>query len=55
MVVIGEITFFKAVVVKIDVFCSQIVDERHFSTMREARNFSDEVQKNGYVCIVCEM
>lgn len=55
MVVIGEITFFKAVVVKIDLFCSQIVDERHFSTMKEARQFSDEVEKGGFVCIVCEM
>lgn len=55
MLVVGEVTFFKVVVVKIDVFCSQIMDEKHFSTMKEARQFSDEVEKDGFICIVCEM
>lgn len=49
------VPFFKVVVVKIDVFESTIVDERHFKTNAEAHLYSDTMQEAGYVTIIAAM
>lgn len=49
------VPFFKVVVVKIDVFESTIVDEKHFKTNAEAHLYSDTMQEAGYVTIIAAM
>lgn len=49
------VPFFKVVVVKIDVFESTIVDEKHFRTKAEAHTYSDTMQEAGYVTIIAAM
>ncbi len=48
--------FFTVIVVKPDVFESQIVDERHFGTYEEAQLFKLRMalDYNDRVCVVCE-
>ena len=49
-------SFFKVIVVKVDVFESEIWDERHFSERREAIRFCDEMRNTpGMSAIVVEM
>ncbi len=38
--------FYKVIVMKVDVFESEIVDERHFSSSTEAAHFCDDVLNN---------
>ena len=47
--------FYKVVVLKLDVFESSIVDERHFKTNAEAHLYSDTMQEAGYVTIIAAM
>ena len=49
------VPFYKVVVVKIDVFESSIVDERHFRTNAEALTYSDNMKEAGYVTIIAAM
>lgn len=48
--------FFTVIVVKPDVFESEIVDERHFGTYEEAEWFKLRMalNYNDRVCVVCE-
>ncbi len=48
--------FFTVIVVKPDVFESQIVDERHFGTYEEAEWFKLQIALNhkDLICVVCE-
>jgi hypothetical protein len=48
--------FFTVIVVKPDIFESQIVDERHFGTYEEAQLFKLRMalDYNDRVCVVCE-
>lgn len=39
-------TYYKVIVLKIDVFESEIVDERHFPTVTEAMSFCDNVNSS---------
>lgn len=49
-------SFFTVIVVKPDIFESQIVDERHFGTYEEAMLFKLRMalDYNDRVCVVCE-
>lgn len=47
--------FFKVIVLKIDIFESCIIDERHFSTSSEAHTYSTAMTDAGYVAIVAAM
>ena len=48
--------YFKVIVVKVDVFESEIWDERHFSERSEALKFCDEMRNTpGMSAIVVEM
>lgn len=49
------VPFYKVVVVKIDVFESTIIDERHFRTSIEANTFADTMKEAGYVTIIAAM
>ena len=48
--------FFTVIVVKPDVFESEIVDERHFGTYEEAEWFKLRMALNhrDLICVVCE-
>ena len=48
--------FFTVIVIKPDVFESQIVDERHFGTYEEANWFvlNTALNHNDLICVVCE-
>ena len=49
------VPFFKDVVLKLDVFESSIVDERHFKTNAEAHLYADTMKEAGYVTIIAAM
>ena len=49
------VPFFKVVVVKIDVFESSIVDERHFRTNAEAHTYADTMREAGYITVIVAM
>lgn len=57
MLIIRAVTFFKAIVIKVDLFGSEIIDEKHFPTLEEANRFTDCVMSNNsnIVCAVCRM
>lgn len=57
MIVIETVTFYKAIVIEIDLFESRIIDERHFRTKEEAEQFQIEIvlNHNNMVCIVYQM
>lgn len=48
----GYTSFFKVVVVKIDVLESLIIDERHFSSDTEAQKFARSMNEAGYATIL---
>jgi len=57
MLVVEYVEFFKAIVVKPDIFGSKIVDEKHFQTKEDAERFKlDIIQShNDLLCVVCKM
>ena len=56
VITVGTVTFYKAIVIKPDIFYSEIVDERHFQTAEEAELFKREVTADtGLLCTVCQM
>lgn len=61
VLLVGEVrevkTFYKAIVIKPDLFASAIVDEKHFSTMEQAQEFKEWVTSGSddLMCIVYQM
>ena len=49
------VPFYTVVVLKIDVFESVIVDERHFANAPEALLYSDTMKEAGYITVVAQM
>ena len=49
------VAFYTVVVLKIDVFESVIVDERHFSNTSEALAYADTMKETGYIPVVAQM
>ena len=49
------VPFYKVIVVKIDIFESSIIDERHFKDREEANVYSDTMKDAGYVTIIATM
>ena len=47
--------FYKVVVLKLDVFESVIVDERHFRTNAEAHAYADTMSEAGYITVIAAM
>ncbi len=47
--------FYKVIVIKIEVFDSKIVDERHFSTLESAESYANTVTDDSSVVIVATM
>ncbi|MBR6328178.1 MAG: hypothetical protein IKR68_00855 [Lachnospiraceae bacterium] len=48
--------FYKVIVVKVDIFDSEIVDERHFSEPAEAMRFCDDMKQTpGISALLIEM
>lgn len=47
--------FYKVVVLKVDVFESAIVDERHFGSSSEAHAFADTMRQVGYITVIATM
>lgn len=52
---VTERSFYKVVVLKIDVFESSIVDERHFPTKRQAEEFVGKLNEADCMGIVVGM
>lgn len=57
MLVVEYVEFFKAIVVKPDIFGSKIVDEKHFQTKEDAERFKLDIMqsRNDLLCVVCKM
>lgn len=49
------VPFFKVLVLKIDVFESSVIDERHFSNDSEAMSYANTMNDMGYLPIVLQM
>ncbi len=58
MMLVAEKPYFKAIVIKVGLFCSEIVDERHFSTEKEAQDFKVVTETyfgDDMICVICKM
>lgn len=57
MIIIEYATFFKVLVIRPDIFGSEIVDEQHFSTQQQAEQFKQDTlhKYNDVICVVCQM
>ena len=49
------VPFYKVVVLKLSVFESSIIDERHFKTNAEAYTYADTMREAGYVAVIATM
>ena len=49
------VPFYTVVVLKIDVFESIIIDERHFANAPEALGYADTMKESGYIPVVSQM
>ena len=49
------VPFYTVIVLKIDVFESAIVDERHFANASEALAYADTMKDAGYIPVVAQM
>lgn len=49
------VPFYTVVVLKIDVFESVIVDERHFGKAPEALVYADTMKESGYITVIAQM
>ena len=49
------VPFYTVVVLKIDVFESIIIDERHFANAPEALAYADTMKAAGYISVVAQM
>ena len=49
------VPFYTVVVLKIDVFESIIIDERHFANAPEALVYADTMKEDGYITVVAQM
>ena len=48
-------TFYTAIIIKLDIFASVIIDERHFKTPKEADSYAQTMRNIGYVAIVAKI
>ncbi len=57
MIIIEYATFFKVLVIRPDIFGSEIVDEQHFSTQQQAEQFKQDTlhKYNDVICVICQM
>ncbi len=57
MIVIEHVEFFKVLVIKLDIFESEIVNEKHFKTKEAAERFKLDtiLNHNDLLCVVCKM
>lgn len=49
------VTFYKVIVIKVDVFESSIVDERHFTNSNEAHTYANAMSEAGYLPVLAIM
>ena len=49
------VPFYTVVVLKIDVFESIIIDERHFANAPEALVYADTMKEAGYIPVIAQM
>ncbi len=48
-------TFYKVIVLNIDIFETTIADERHFPDLQSAEAFAESQRIDGYVCVVVQI
>lgn len=51
----NHVTFYKAIALKIDLFESNIIDEKHFADIFHARSYTESMIKAGYTTIIITM
>lgn len=49
------VPFYKVVVLRIDVFESSIIDERHFGDAPEALSYANTMKEAGYISLIARM
>jgi len=54
LTIISNITFYKAIVLKIDILESSIIDEQHFQTLQEAESFASGCPSD-VICVIIQM
>lgn len=47
--------FYKVIVIKIDMFESTIIDERHFGNNADATDYAATMNDAGYITIIAQM
>ena len=47
--------YYKVIAIKIDTLCSEIIDERHFAHVSDARSYSSSMLHAGYTTILVDM
>lgn len=57
MIIIEYATFFKVLVIKPDIFGSEIVNEQHFATQQQAEQFKKDIlhKYDDVICVICKM
>ena len=47
--------FFTVIVIKLDIFESTIIDERHFGNRSEAQEYARTMNSGGYISVIAEI
>lgn len=55
MMIVAVKTFYKVITINIDVFESQIIDERHFTSREEAEVYKESVESDNTAVIIVRM
>ena len=55
MMIITVKTFYKVIVLAVDILETTIADERHFETLEGARAFADDRKNQGFTCVVVQI
>lgn len=51
----NQVPYYKVITLQIGVFASIIIDEQHFGSLGEAKNFRDRNRTDTHVCVIIKM
>lgn len=57
MIIIEYQIFFKVLVIRPDIFGSEIINEQHFATQQQAEQFKEDIlhKHDNVICVICQM
>lgn len=57
MIIIEYQIFFKVLVIRPDIFGSEIINEQHFATQQQAEQFKQDIlhKYDDVICVICQM